>query len=115
MTREIDISDPTSLSLEDRLYLQDHNRLPRGAKPVSNETRRKFAAKVEEAQRELEAQMQAEDEAFDAESSPQDSYDEMNARQLKAELRARNIEPVSSDKDELVAQLRELDAEPEDV
>lgn len=114
MTREIDVSDPTSLSLDDRLYLQDHNRLPRGAKPVNNETRAKLAKKVEEAQRSEEAKAAEEDEAFNAEVST-DSYDSMNARQLKAELKARKVDPVSDDKDDLVEQLRSLDAEPEAV
>lgn len=34
MSRKIDLSDPSSLSTEDRLYLQDRERLPAGAQPA---------------------------------------------------------------------------------
>jgi hypothetical protein len=112
MSREIDVSDPKSLSLLDRIYLQDRERLPEGAKPVTNEERDSLTEPTQLVAVASGSALVPESKVAEAlgQSDDDDDLNDWTVAELKEELERLDL-PVSGTKAELVARLEEATGE----
>lgn len=94
MARKIDVSNPEDLSVEDRKYLQDRGRLPRGVKPVT-------AA-------ELNGTADASSPADEPDDDDDIAYEDMSKEALQKECAERDL-PTSGNVKTLIARLVEDD------
>lgn len=113
MSRQIDVSDPSKLSDEDKRYLQDRNRLPAGVEPVDvklTEAGIGHSTKPEPVSPNPDTLRQAGDGDDDSTS---DQYKGWTVAQLQQELEDRGL-ATSGNKPELLARLEEDDASTDD-
>lgn len=107
MSRKIDVSDPSSLSEEDVLYLQERGQpLPEGVTPVLTE---------DPSPPDLSDVPYTGDENTVADDTPQplsaERYGVAGLPELRAELQRRDL-PVTGKKLELISRLQESDSDP---
>ena len=117
MARDIDVSDPKSLSRDEILYLQDRDRLPAGVEPISMEDRMKgeetelvaHATGTVLVPKSQVDKFTGREEAPADEDDDLDDYSEMSQKDLQAEAKARKLQTTGT-KDELIARLEADDA-----
>jgi hypothetical protein len=120
MALDLSGKDPSELTRDELLYLQDRDRLPEGFEPVAQEDREGSktvlvavdtgSALVPEDQLEKYTNpLGTSGEEGDEEVVEVDSYDQMTVEDLKAELAERGLD-TKGKKDELIARLEADDA-----
>lgn len=119
MSREIDLSNPGSLSVEDRIYLMDRGQLPEGAQPVTQEERDSIEGDgssqdliVENAGQDPSQEEGGQDSVTGESESGGGTadYDSLTKDELTDEARRRELSGYSSmTKDELIELLEEDD------
>lgn len=109
-------NDPGSLTEDEKLYLQDRDRLPEGVKPMTQEERGAETEIVATAvgssvvPKDQVKQFTDPESANDGEDVVEiDSYDALSPDELKGELKARNLS-TSGKKEDLVARLEADDS-----
>lgn len=117
MALDIDVSDPSKLTREEILYLQDRDRLPEGVEPIPQEDREEgktvFVATATGSATVPESEL----DKFTGRDQPEpglevvevDSYDQLTVEDLKAELSERKLETKGT-KSDLIARLEADDA-----
>lgn len=111
MSRQIDVSDPEALSVEDRLYLQYRGQLPDGADPVLITGQHPDDAPLPENTGTVNTLPAYQEEITLGGKFKE--YDAMTVPQLKRELEDRNMATTGT-KGELVFRLLSDDAAPDD-
>lgn len=105
MSREIDISDPSKLSEEDRLYLQQRNRLPEDADPVDARTVNNGSLPVGSKSQPVNQPAPSSGGSVEV-----GSYEDLTKAELVEEAESRGLDSKGS-KSKLVALLESNDAE----
>ena len=111
MSRKIDTSNPKSLSVEDRKYLQDRGRLPAGLKPVTDADLANAGNLIDETESTGDvggSQPDSDLVSTDDEGGEEVAYEDMDKDDLKAECQERGL-PVSGNKQDLIDRLIEDD------
>jgi hypothetical protein len=120
MALNIDVSDPSKLTKEEILYLQDRDRLPEGVEPIPQDERDGVktvlvatatgSATVPES--ELDKYTGRDQPEPDEDVVEVDSYDDMTVEDLKAELQSRKLS-TAGNKGDMVKRLEMDDAKSE--
>lgn len=111
MSRQIDVSDPESLSVEDRLYLQYRGQLPEGAEPVLITGQHPNDVPLAPNTGNVNTVPAYQEEIVLGGKFKE--YDGMTVNELRRELEDRNL-ATSGTKGELVFRLLSDDAKPDD-
>lgn len=115
MARQIDVSDPSKLTRDELLYLQDRDRLPEGVKPLTQDERMKgnelemVATATGTAMVPKDKVAEATGHTADVDDEDLPEYSDMSVKDLQAEAKDRKL-PTNGSKDELVARLEADDA-----
>lgn len=121
MARDIDVSDPSKLTRDDILYLQDRDRLPEGVEPISFEDRM-AGNETELVAHATGTVLVPKDQVdhFTGRDVPEGDEDElppytaMSQKDLQDEAKSRKL-PTTGSKSDLIARLEADDEKTDEV